>query len=302
MSVSSRHIVSVAIGALALTSAGGIAYACGGPKIHTPTPVPHTSTPKVPRPHFRPQVIVPGVNVNPPDIHVQQGSISVNKSFVAFGGNTSSSSTVFIGGGGFAVGAAPVSSSSLGALNVQGGEERIIETITEQVPVTEETCLPQFTQVDVLRPVQALCIDDKGTPHPASRLTADEGVAENYNGEVFRCLSGTYMQVTLGQITNGNADFAQGETFSCQKGQALVHGPGGNLTCAPQRPQRNCNERSLLRRHGPGIKLVRTTVREETCVPTQRTTYQTITKQVEHIIPNAPSPIVLDGGVGQGVY
>lgn len=303
MIVSGRHILTGSLGVFALVFAGGMATAGGGDKNGGANlPVPGTHVPKAPRPDFQPRVIVPGVNVRTPNIYVQQGDISVNNNFVSITGGSNTSNTVIFGGGGFVGGAAPVAPSSLGALNVQGGEDRIIETVTEQVPVTEETCLPQISYVETLRPVQALCIDDKGTPHPASRLTPDEEVAGTYTGEIFRCLAGTHMQVTLGQIENSTASFAEGETFSCRKGEALVQSGAGQLACAPARPQRNCNERSLLRRHGPGIKLVRISTREETCIPTEQTTYKTITREVERIVPDEASPIVLDGGVGQGVY
>ena len=84
-------------------------------------------------------------------------------------------------------------------------------------------------------------------------------------------MAGTNMQVTLGAMQNGTASFASGETFACRKGEALLHGGNGQLSCAPQTPQRDCNERSLLRRHGPGIKLVQYKMSAKTCIPRTRT-------------------------------
>jgi hypothetical protein len=37
-------------------------------------------------------------------------------------------------------------------------------------------------------------------------------------------------------------------------------------------------------------------------VPQQRTTYKTVTNQVQRTVPNKNGPIVFDGGVGQGVF
>lgn len=320
MSVSSRHIFIGAVASIAMIAAGGVAVAGGGPdgakrggfsgpssqaprsKPVRPNFQPQVQSPKV-RPNFAPRVNVPSVNVQAPSIIVNQGAVNVTQSNIVLGGPSFvSTGGGFIGTGGFATPSTPVAPSALGGLAVEGADTTVTETVTEQVPVTEEFCAPQVTQAVALRPVQAVCIDDKGAPHPASQVTAGETIADGYNGEIFRCLAGTHMQVTLGQVHNGQSSFAQGETFSCRKGEALTHGYGGQLTCAPQKPQRNCNERSLLRRHGPGLKLVRTTVKHKTCVPQQRTTYKTVTNQVQRTVANENGPIVFDGGVGQGVF
>ena len=59
----------------------------------------------------------------------------------------------------------------------------------------------------------------------------------------------------------------------------------GKLICQTQSPQRDCNERSLLRRHGPGMKFV-TVVTTETIAPVCKAAVST-------------SAMLLDGGVGQ---
>lgn len=316
MNVSSRHIITGAVAAIALAAAGGIATAGNGPdgaqrggkgysqpsKPQRPNFTPKQQAPKV-RPNFAPNVVIPNVNVRAPNVIVNQGNVAIEQSNIVLGGPSFGGGGGFFGGnGGFAVPSTPVSPSALGALNVTGADQTVTETVTEQVPVTEEFCAPQISRAAAVRPVQAVCLDDKGTPHPASQTSGEDRVDASYNGEVFRCLAGTHMQVTLGQIDNGGPSFAQGETFSCRKGEALVHRSGGQLTCAPAKPQRNCNERSLLRRHGPGIKLVHTTIKHETCAPQHRTTYKTVTNQVQRTVPAPTSPIVFDGGVGQGVF
>ena len=100
---------------------------------------------------------------------------------------------------------------------------------------------------------------------------------------------------------NGQASFANAHGFSCAKGQSLIHKAGGVLSCAPQVPQRNCNERSLLRRYGPGIKLIETTIQKEVCQPAVRTRLQTVEREVVVDKPLPALSIVLDGGVGQAV-
>ena len=84
--------------------------------------------------------------------------------------------------------------------------------------------------------------------------------------------------------------------------QQRPHQRGGDLTCAPQSPARSCNERSLLRRHGPGVKLVETRTKIKKCIPRTRTVMTTVERQVERTRETISQPLVLDGGVGQGVY
>ena len=153
-----------------------------------------------------------------------------------------------------------------------------------------------YLQHLIVRPVQAVCVDDRGVPHPASQVDSSDRVPDGYQGELFRCMAGTSMQVTLGSVENGSASFAHGETFACQKGEALVHHRDGRLTCAPQTPERSCNERSLLRRHGAGIKLIQSRVEARTCIPRTRTVTKTVEREA------GGQAMVFDGGVGQGVY
>ena len=301
MTVSTRHRTIGSVAIMALLFAGGSALA-GGDKNrrsgHQTPPQTHQSSPY----HGSP-IVVPGVTVKAPSVIVNQGSVINQQTFINRNQNVLRGQPgVIFGNGGFGVtGAGPLASSTLNGLNVQGADQTVVETITEQVPVTEETCAPQLSSRVAVRPVQAVCIDDKGTPHPASRLDGEETIAANYEGEVFRCLAGTHMQVTLGSVVDGQPSFAQGETFSCRKGEALTH-RNGDLVCATEMPQRNCNERSLLRRHGPGIKLIRQTISEETCIPQTRTVMKTVTRDVERVEPNLNGQIVFDGGVGQTVY
>lgn len=254
-------------------------------------------------------VVVPGVNIAGPNINVGGPNINVGGStlvtnttnvldtgLVVQTGRTDD--TFISGGGGYysPVGTPP------SLLQFEGETETYTDTVSEQVPTTEEYCADQIRQVSSIRPVQAVCIDDKGSPHPASRPDSSKRVSNGFSGEIFRCIAGTRMQVTIGRLDGTNASFDHAETFACRKGEALVHRPGGDLTCAPQIPQRNCNERSLLRRNSPGIKLVETRGQTRQCIPQTRTTYQTVERQVQRTRQKPGTTLVLDGGVGNGVY
>ncbi|WP_372708471.1 hypothetical protein [Brevundimonas sp.] len=116
-------------------------------------------------------------------------------------------------------------------------------------------------------------------PHPASRVRPDREVHGDYEGELYRCLSGAFLQMTWAEY----------------QGEALWHGRSGMVECRTQKSERDCNERSLLRRYGAGVKIM-TMVREET-----------YTEYREEVIEEAGiavsgATISLDGGVGGRVF
>ena len=77
-----------------------------------------------------------------------------------------------------------------------------------------------------------------------------------------------------------------GQTTDCAAGEALWY-EGGRVECRLQIARRQCNERSLLRRFGPGDKLVRIRDTEMRAARTE-TTFS--------------GQMTMDGGVGAGVW
>lgn len=307
MRVSWRHTLAGAGIATLLATAGltALGQSCNtcSPPPSPPPPPPSTSCCQAPRNLV---VSVPGVNVA--TAHVSVGSTSMSMAstsattlasgVVMSGAGASAGGLSFIGGGGGYYANPGVSQSTINGLTVEGGfETRLVE---EDVLGVEEVCVDKIVEEFKVRPVQALCIDDRNTPHPASRVENELSVDGRFNGEIYRCIAGTRMQVTLGEMVNGAASFEKGETFSCGKGEALFHSRGGVLQCRPQTPERDCNERSLLRKFGPGIKLVSMPVKKTICEPTKRQTVTKIVKEVRVPRPVSTSNLVLDGGVGQG--
>ena len=179
------------------------------------------------------------------------------------------SASAFAGGGGFVAGGTAPASTAVN-LNLAAGSEVVEEERTRVV--------------EGWRVIRAVCVDDTGTPHPASRPDPDERVSPEFEGELFRCMSGTAMHVSIGE----DEAFDDARSFSCQKGEALRHRPGGEVYCAAEEARRNCNERSLLRRWGPGLKYVYTRYEER------------YTERVERRVANQSGGLVLmlDGGVG----
>jgi len=136
--------------------------------------------------------------------------------------------------------------------------------------------------------IQAFCFDDKDVPHPASQVSADREIAGDYEGEVYRCIAGAHMQITIAPWRE-NISFEGGQTLTCAKGEALYHSPGpngGRLACRVQIPARDCNERSLLRRFGAGIKVLTIEITEK------YTAYR------EHSSQGTTTSMSFDGGVG----
>ncbi|PZN99495.1 MAG: hypothetical protein DCF28_12945, partial [Alphaproteobacteria bacterium] len=142
--------------------------------------------------------------------------------------------------------------------------------------------------------IQAVCIDDRNIPHPASQVRPDREVHGDYEGELYRCISGSRLQVTIAEYLD-RVSFDGGDILACEKGQALWHGRGGFVECRTEERERDCNERSLLRRYGAGIKIL-TIIREEKFTGYREEIVQAAGVSVIN------SSIVLDGGVGGRVF
>jgi|HubBroStandDraft_6_1064221.scaffolds.fasta_scaffold418910_2 hypothetical protein len=255
------------IAATPATALAGGGANCGCKPPPPPPPKPCGCTP--PQHHMPPSLDVTvkaNVNVN------TNVSANANANVNAFG----AAQSVGGGGGGGMSGVipGPVEAVNLGV----GGEDREAYEATR-------------TRIEKVV-IQAFCFDDKDVPHPASQVAPDRDIEEAYEGEIYRCIAGTHMQVTIAPFRE-QISFEGGQTLTCQKGEALYHIPGqgaGKLECRPQKPARDCNERSLLRRFGAGIKVL-------TLVYTEKyTAYREESHSGAGVVMN------LDGGVGGLVY
>ncbi|MFO1016075.1 MAG: hypothetical protein U1E03_00630 [Hyphomonadaceae bacterium] len=265
MTVPVRYIIAVAgfaivaMGALLMpTDAAADCNSCTRPPAcHqgcNPTPPPPPTNCCQP-----PVVVVPPPHVPPPNIVVvnagaraqaQASAVAIAVANVRTGDTIIRSNTIVEGG------ASAMSNSSAFA-------------VTEASVATESVARER----DLL--IQAICLDAQGNPHPASQTFGGRDVAQTYTGEIFRCISGTRMRYTIGD-----------RVHECTAGQALVY-ENGNVECRTQIQRRPCNERSLLRRFGPGDKLVH--IRDtETRAVRSETTFS--------------GAMTMDGGVGQGVW
>ena len=260
------------LGASAALAGGGSGNCgCG---TTPPTPPNCCRPPKPPPgPNF------PGVNINISGSVVANVVVNAAASATASGAASGSAaaSSVFYGGSGGGSYIGPTTSGFIQGLNVSGGE------IARSGYEATRTHIKKVV-------IQASCIDDKAVPHPASQVTPDREIEDSYEGEVYRCIAGTHMQYVWAEYS-GAISFDHGQTVTCAKAEALYHSPGGAVACRAQKPARDCNERSLLRRFGAGVKiLTMVTVERYTAYHEESTSSQTA------------GSISLDGGVGGMVY
>ncbi|QGZ94764.1 hypothetical protein [Terricaulis silvestris] len=92
--------------------------------------------------------------------------------------------------------------------------------------------------------VQAICMDARGMPHPASQTFAERDVVATYAGELFRCLPGTSMRYVADSLNH-----------DCAAGEALWY-EDRRLSCRAEVASDAEQEREMLRQFGPGEKAV----------------------------------------------
>jgi hypothetical protein len=269
----------VAFGLVAIAAGSAIAGGCGC------TPPPCCAPPTPPTPPNNNCCQPPGHNVNVPGVNVFIGaSVFVNTSVNAQTTANASSNTfangntaILVGGGNGGGGfVSPGPQSLLQNLNVEGEQRR----------ASFEATRTKIKKVII----EAVCIDDKTVPHPASQVSPDRDIEDSYDGELFRCIAGTHLQATIAEYL-GQVSFDHGQNLDCQKNEALYHFPGGKVECHAQKPARDCNERSLLRRFGAGVKIL-TMITVEKYTETREESAQS----------SSSGSMILDGGVGGVMY
>jgi hypothetical protein len=261
---------------IALTAAAGSAIA-GCP---CAPPPPCCSPPTPPTPPQFPccappanNVIIPGVEVVVAPTVIVNAQAQVQANVLA---GAQAGAAVFVGGGGGGGMIAPGPVGLIQNLNVGAGTES----------AAYESTRTKIKKVII----EVVCIDDKQVPHPGSQVTPDKDIEDSYDGELYRCIAGTHMRATFAEWNEG-LSFDHGWTLDCNKNEALYHAPGGKVECRVQKPARDCNERSLLRRFGAGIKIFTMVTIEKFTAYREQTT-QTSTA----------SSMSIDGGVGGVVY
>jgi hypothetical protein len=285
---------------------GGAAYAAGCTNACPPPPPtcckPPPPPPKPPAPPTG--CCGGGHNVNIPGVNVNIGSTVIvnattNATAIANSGATSGASAGaggtaggvvnYYGGGGHGgYYSGPMATGYIQGLNVEGAEVRRRQAYEATRTRTRRVI------------VRAVCLDDRDVPHAASQVTPDRDIDDAYDGELYRCIAGARLQYVIAEYA-GHLDIstgAPGQTYLCRKGEALYYARGAGagqatVSCRPQLPARDCNERSLLRRFGAGVKILSMLTTET------YTAYREETVQERQTLSTSFS---LDGGVGGVVY
>jgi hypothetical protein len=243
------------------------------------------------------QVNIPGVNVNIGSTVIVNATTNATAiansgatSGVAAGaGSTTGGVVNYYGGGGHGgYYSGPMATGYIQGLNVEGAEVRRRQAYEATRTRTRRVI------------IRAVCLDDRDVPHAASQVTPDREIDDAYDGELYRCIAGARLQYVIAEY-GGHIDIstgAPGQTFICRKGEALYYARGAaagqaTVSCRPQLPARDCNERSLLRRFGAGVKILSILTTET------YTAYREETVQERQTLSTSFS---LDGGVGGVVY
>ena len=270
-----RHpLIAIALALLTLTVAGAAYAGCSS---CTPPPPPCNCRPPSPPPPPSPpcchEINFPGVNIN---IGATVVASANAQSLAVSSAGAGAQTTVFGGGGGGYWSMGEGSVGVIQGLNVEG----------LAIP-KREAFEAERTKIRIVV-IQAVCIDDKEVPHPASQVTPDREIQEHYEGELYRCIAGSHMQATLADY-HGLISFEHGEIINCAKGEALYRFGDGKVVCRPQLPARDCNERSLLRRFGAGVKIVKMLTVER---------YVAYREEVSKSVQVQNFNMTIDGGVG----
>jgi hypothetical protein len=269
--------------ALALLGVGLLGAMAAGPALaccDAPPPCCAPPTPPPPPQVCCHQINIPSVNVNVgATVVVNANSLAIANAAAGAAASSRASSEVFFGGGGtWTLGES--SPGLIQNLQVDGGLQS--RRVAYQA---------SRSRVKIVV-IQAVCIDDKETPHPASQVSPDRDIDEHFEGELYRCIAGTHMQFTMADYS-GQISFEHGQTRSCAKGEALWRSGAGEIQCRPQAPARDCNERSLLRRFGAGVKIIKIVTTE---------TYTAYREEMVRSASAGSFSMTLDGGVGGMVH
>lgn len=221
----------------------------------------------------------PNINVHVSSVNVAIANASAG-SRAGAGAGAGAGAAVYYGGGGGGGGYMPPMATGMVTLNVDAGKR--MKRIAYEASRTMRRKVI----------IQAVCVDARQIPHAASQVSSNREIDEFFEGELYRCMSGTWLQATLATYEGGE-DFSGGKTLACRKGDALFRTRDGKIECRPQKSARDCNERSLLRRFGAGLKIV-------TIVEIEK--YTAYREEEERIESSVATTMSLDGGVGGTVY
>ena len=130
----------------------------------------------------------------------------------------------------------------------------------------------EMQEASVVKSIHAVCISAEGREFPASHMLAETWVDASYEGEVARCIPGSHLKVTIGDVVQSDQGLAglysTGVILQCGEHEAVRHFKDGMLKCAPAMAVPDCTERTNLRKWGTGDMFF--TYRSKVCAETAR--------------------------------
>jgi len=114
----------------------------------------------------------------------------------------------------------------------------------------------QMEEATVVKSIHAVCVSADGREFPASHMTADTWIESAYEGEIARCIAGSRLKITIGDVVQSDQGMAglysKGVILQCGEHEAVRHFKDGMLKCVPQMEVPDCTERTNLRKYGTG--------------------------------------------------
>jgi hypothetical protein len=199
------------------------------------------------------------------------------------GGGTPGNTTIGVNAAAAAAAGAAVGGGGGALISDQGmyqGGNFAIAAVTVDTSGASEQCV--FQEATVVKAIHATCVSAEGTEFPASHMTGATWLDAGYEGEVMRCIPGSRLKVTVGEVVQSDqgmaSSFTNGQVLNCAEHEALRHFKDGMLKCAIEVPVPDCTERTNLRRWGTADMFF--SYRTKVCAQTHRE-YSEVAQQQE---------------------
>ena len=249
---------------------------------------------------------------------------AVAAAVAASSSKSSANVTINNGGGGKSIiGANAAAAAGAAAQSGSGGGAYISDQAMYQggnIAVAVDTSAPVqqcvFQDATVVKAIHATCISADGNEFPASHMVGATWLDAGYEGEVMRCIPGSHLKITVGEVVQSDqgmaSTFTNGQQIVCADHEALRHFKDGMLKCAIAVPVPDCTERTNLRRWGTGDMFF--SYRTRVCAQTHREYSEMAQRQEEYSSSESSSEsssvsssgemtlkgMQLDGGIGAG--
>ena len=185
--------------------------------------------------------------------------ISINKSIVINKGGGSADAEASAFAQAMAQASANASASVNNNVTFYGGgsyENVTVNNHSSDISGVASAQQCQMQEANVVKAIHAVCVSADGREFPASHMVGDTWLDSSYEGEIMRCIPGSHLKVTIGDVVQSDQGMAglyeRGQVLECDVHEALRHFKDGMLKCAPALPVPDCTERTNLRRYGTG--------------------------------------------------